>query len=92
MEARTRSECVSTVSSAELTRADDRDDLPNRSAFAARDSAAFETFDPADLTSRGRVADVFKLMIGAVVPRPIALCSTVGLDGTESARRLVRSA
>ena len=70
-----------------LMHADNRDDLPNRAAFAACEPTAFQTFDPVELTERGRVADVFKLMIGAIVPRPIALCSTVGSDGTESACR-----
>jgi flavin reductase (DIM6/NTAB) family NADH-FMN oxidoreductase RutF len=35
------------------------------------------TLDPSGLL----VADIYRLLIGAIVPRPIALVSTVGLDG-----------
>lgn len=39
------------------------------------------TFDFAELTPRER----YKLLIGAVVPRPIALVTTIGLDGVPNA-------
>lgn len=39
------------------------------------------TFDFADLTARER----YKLLIGAVVPRPIALVTTIGIDGVINA-------
>ncbi len=45
---------------------------------ASSDAVAF---DFADLTARER----YKLLIGAVVPRPIALVTTIGLDGVVNA-------
>ena len=71
-------------------RADNKKDLLNHDAFTACDASKFTAIDPAERIKEGKAAEIYKLMIGIIVPRPIAFVSSMDAEGRKSARAQIR--
>ena len=57
----------------------------NHAAFTACDPSKFTAIDPAERIADGKAAEIYKLMIGIIVPRPIAFVSSMDAEGKKSA-------
>jgi len=62
----------------------DKKDLLNHDAFTACDASKFTAIDPAERIKEGKAAEIYKLMIGIIVPRPIAFVSSMDAEGRKN--------
>ena len=67
-----------------LTDRDNKTALQNHAAFTACDASKFTAIDPAERIKEGKAAEIYKLMIGIIVPRPIAFVSSMDAEGSKS--------